>query len=101
MVNNDFIKGLLFCALANAVLVVLTCGLIMQATTQTKILKHTLKNISDYTEREKTYYKISQCILHYAGIIKYALLVTIKKIVLLTGPVTDTLNLWNLPSLLC
>lgn len=64
-------EGLLFCALANAVLVVLTCNLIMQATTQVKILNHTLKHVLNYTEAQQIHNKITECVKHYANIIRY------------------------------
>lgn len=62
--------GVEFCALTNSAVVVLTCGLLIQAGTQLKILKDNLRNRIDQNAAE-TYHEIAKCIRHYSVIIVY------------------------------
>lgn len=48
---------------------VLTCGLLIQASTQIKILKDTIKNKIYKNTAEETYQAIAKCIKHYSVII--------------------------------
>lgn len=57
-------------ALINASLVALACGLIIHGTTQVKILKYTLANLTEGRTERETYSNISQCAAHYAAINK-------------------------------
>lgn len=66
-------KGVEFCALTNSAVVVLTCGLLIHATTQINILKHTLKYLVSRGPAQETYERIAKCVEHYAVIVGYVI----------------------------
>lgn len=65
-----FYVGVEFCALTNSAVVVLTCGLLINAATQIKILKDNLMNTIDQQTTQHIYPAITNCIQHYSVIIR-------------------------------
>lgn len=61
----------MICCLTNSTIIALTCGLIIHATTQVKILKHNIMNITSEGGNETYYAMVSECAAHYAAIIEY------------------------------
>lgn len=56
--------------MTNATVVVLTCGLLIYATTEIKVLKYSLMNITSCNNPQDTYKKIIMCAKHHADIIR-------------------------------